>query len=155
MRIERYQGDRNALLSLFGLADHSATHIATYISLGEILVARDGPDIVGHAQIVDSDEVGVLELNSLAVTEARQGEGIGRELVEAAIASCRERKAHRLIVSTAAAAVATLRFYQRRGFRMFGVVQDAFGPATGYPERLLLDGIPLRDQVFLEFDLES
>ncbi len=154
MRIERYQGDRSALLSLFGLADSSATHIATYVSLGEIFVARDGSDIVGHAQVVDVDEVSALELKSLAVLEARQGEGIGRELVEAVIASCRERKAHRLIVSTAAAAVTTLRFYQRRGFRMFRVVQDAFGPATGYPEGLLLDGIPLRDQVFLEFVLE-
>ncbi len=155
MRIERYEADRGALLSLFALADNSAAHIATYVSLGEILVARDGLHIVGHAQIVDSDEAGVLELKSLAVLETRQGEGIGRALVEAAIGRCRERNSHRLIVSTAAAAVDTLRFYQRRGFRMFRVVQDAFGPATGYPEGLLLDGIPLRDQVFLEFEVES
>jgi hypothetical protein len=57
-----------------------------------------------------------------------------------------------LIVSTAAA-VGTLRFYQRRGFRMYRVVQDALGPSTGYPVGLLIDGIPLRDQVFLELAL--
>lgn len=155
MQIERYQGDRGALLSLFALADDSSAHIATYISLGEILVARDGPDIVGHAQLVESGEVGVLELKSLAVLESRQGEGIGRALIEAAVARCRERNGHRLIVSTAAAAVTTLRFYQRRGFRMYRVVQDAFGPASGYPDGQLLDGIQLRDQVFLELHLGS
>ena len=154
MQIERYQGDRSALLSLFALADDSSVHIATYISLGEILVARDGPHILGHAQIVDSDEAGALELKSLAVIEAHQGEGIGRALVEAVVARCRVRNGHRLIVSTAAAALTTLRFYQRRGFRMYRVVQDAFGPATGYPDGLLLDGIPLRDQVFLELHLD-
>jgi hypothetical protein len=36
---------------------------------------------------------------------------------------------------------------------MYRVVQDAFGPATGNAEGALVDGIPLRDQVFLEFDL--
>ncbi len=155
MRIERYTADRGGLLELFGLADNSAAHIATYISLGEVLVARDGPNIVGHAQVIDTGEVGVLELKSLAVTEARQGEGIGCELVKAAVAFCRQGNGHRLIVSTAAAATGTLRFYQRRGFRMFRVVQDVFGPAAGYPEGLLIDGIPVLDQVFLELDVEA
>ena len=155
MQIERYTADRDALLELFALADDSPAHIASYVALGDILVARDGPDIVGHAQVINSGEVGVLELKSLAVIEAHRGEGIGSELVEAASAFCRERDGHRLIVSTAAAATGTLRFYQRRGFRMFRVVQDAFGPAEGYAEGLLIDGIPLRDQVFLELDVEG
>jgi hypothetical protein len=33
---------------------------------------------------------------------------------------------------------------------MYRIVQDAFGPSSGYPEGALIDGIPLRDQVFLE-----
>ena len=89
----------------------------------------------------------------MAVIEARQGQGIGRALVEAAIARCRQRNARKLIVSTAAAATGNLRFYQRQGFRMHRIVRDAFGPATGYATGTLVDGIPLRDQVFLELDL--
>jgi hypothetical protein len=107
--------------------------VATYISLGEVYVARHGELIVGYAQIVESEDPPEFELKSLAVIEARQGEGIGRDLVGAVVARCRERDGRRLIVSTAAAAVGTLRFYQRRGFRMYRVVQDAFGPSTGYP----------------------
>ncbi len=157
MQVERYEADRDALLGLFALADDSPAQVGTYIALGEVLVARDGELIVGHAQVIESGDPPDLprkfELKSLAVIEGRQGEGIGTRLVSAVVAHCRERGGRRLIVSTAAASTDSLRFYQRRGFRMFRVVQDAFGPSTGYPPGLLIDGIPLRDQVFLEMAL--
>lgn len=44
MRIDRYDDDRALLLPLFALADDSKAQIATYISRGELLVARDGKD---------------------------------------------------------------------------------------------------------------
>ena len=150
MQVEPYAADRAALRALFDLADDSPAEVARYIGLGEVLVARDGELIVGHAQVLELEDPRELELKSLAVIEARQGEGIGTLLVAAVVAHCRERGGRRLIVSTAAASTASLRFYQRRGFRMFRVVQDVFGPAHGYPPGLLIDGIPLRDQVFLE-----
>jgi ribosomal protein S18 acetylase RimI-like enzyme len=153
MRIERYDADRGALLPLFALADDSPTQVAAYLPLGEILVARDGELIVGHAQIVESGMPGEFELKSIAVIEGRQRAGIGRDLVAAVVVRCRERGGRRLIVSTATASVGTLRFYQRLGFRMYQIVQDAFGPSSGYPDGLLLDGIPLRDQAWLELDL--
>jgi ribosomal protein S18 acetylase RimI-like enzyme len=153
MHIENYSGDRTLLLSLFRLADDSQREIDSYISLGEILVARDGELIAGHLQILDTDQTGVFEVKNMAVDETRQGQGIGRSLVEAAIARSRVRQGHRLIVSTATADIGNLRFYQRQGFRMYKIVKDVFGPARGYPDGLLVDGIPLRDQVFLELDL--
>jgi len=76
-------------------------------------------------------------------------------LVEAAVVRCRIRGGHRLIVSTATADIGNLRFYQRLGFRMYRIARDAFTPLRGYPEAKLVDGIPLRDQVFLELDLSS
>jgi hypothetical protein len=36
---------------------------------------------------------------------------------------------------------------------MLRVVRDAFVPATGYPERQLIDGIPLRDQIWFDLTL--
>ncbi|MBS0408672.1 MAG: GNAT family N-acetyltransferase [Proteobacteria bacterium] len=150
MDIEIYTGDRAALLPLFALADDSPSAVAAYMPLGEVLVARDGAVVVGHAQIVATAETDTLELKSLAVLEPRQSQGVGRDLVAATAARCRDRGARRLIVSTAAAGIGTLRFYQRQGFRMERIVRDAFGPHTGYPEGLMVDGIPLRDQVFLD-----
>lgn len=153
MHIENYDANRSALLEFFALADDSRAQIASYIGRGEVLVARDGGEIVGHLQIVEAGDAHVFELKSMAVSEPRQGQGIGRQLVEAAIALCRQRNGRRLIVSTAAADTGNLRFYQRQGFRMYRIVQDAFGPATGYAAGALVDGIPLRDQVFLRLDL--
>jgi GNAT superfamily N-acetyltransferase len=155
MLIESFSEDRNLLLSLFSLADDSQRQIASYISLGEVLVAREGDLIAGHLQILEADHAGVFELKSMAVSQSHQGRGIGRSLVEAAIVRCRIRGGHRLIVSTATADIGNLRFYQRLGFRMYRIVRDAFTPLRGYPEAKLVDGIPLRDQVFLERDLSS
>jgi GNAT superfamily N-acetyltransferase len=151
MHIDRFDEDRTLLLPLFALADDS--QIAAYISRGEVLVARDGQQVVGHLQILETGEAGELELKSMAVVENRQREGIGRSLVEAAIANCRARNGRRLIVSTAAADTGNLRFYQRQGFRMSRIVRDAFVPSTGYEDGAMIDGIPLRDQVFLDLDL--
>jgi hypothetical protein len=53
-------------------------------------------------------------------------------------------------VATAAADTGNLRFYQRQGFRIRGVDRDAFSPASGYPPGLEVDGIPLRDRVWLD-----
>jgi GNAT superfamily N-acetyltransferase len=151
--IERYDGDRAALMPLFALADDSVAQIAGYIGEGEVLIAREGAAILGHAQIIDA--LDGFELKSLAVVEGRQRAGMGAALVEAAITHCRAQGGARLTVSTATADIGNLRFYQRLGFRMTRIVRDAFGPATGYPEGLMIDGIALRDQVFLERDLSA
>jgi len=153
MDIEIYTGDRAALLPLFALADDSPSAVSAYLPLGEVLVAREGDAIVGHLQLTPTAEPDTLELKSLAVLEARQTQGLGHALVAAAAQRCRDRGVRRLIVSTAAAGTGALRFYQRQGFRMDRIVRDAFGPHNGYPEGLMVDGIPLRDQVFLDMAL--
>jgi hypothetical protein len=52
----------------------------------------------------------------------------------------------------AAADTGNLRFYQRVGFRLLSVDRDAFTPATGYPDPIMIDGIPLMDRVWLSAD---
>lgn len=152
MQIDLYEADRRLLLPLFALADDSPLQIARYIDLGEILVARSAAEIAGHLQLIWYGD-GTAELKSIAVAEARQGAGIGRSLVAAAIERSRQRGVVRLIVSTAAADTGNLRFYQRQGFRMSRIVRDAFGPSNGYAEGMLVDAIPLRDLVWLDLDL--
>ncbi len=56
-------------------------------------------------------------------------------------------------VATAAADTGNLRLHQRQGFRMRSVGRDAFTPAAGYPADTSIDGIPLRDRVWLETEL--
>jgi RimJ/RimL family protein N-acetyltransferase len=54
-----------------------------------------------------------------------------------------------------AADVGILRFYQRLGFRLLWIERDAFTPATGYPDAIVIDGIPLRDRVWLSQNLRE
>ena len=76
------------------------------------------------------------------------------------VGTCLERSPRhdgcaRLVVATAAADIGNLRFYQRCGFRFAAIDRDAFTAATGYPDPTDIDGIPLRDRIWLSQDLRS
>ena len=114
-----------------------------------MLVAVDGDAIVGHVQIVDTARPDEAEIKNMAVEPARQGDGIGRALVAGAVRHVRERSRSTLTVATAAADIGNLRFYQRVGLRLRSVERDAFTPASGYPNEMRIDGIELRDRVWL------
>ena len=150
--IEWFEGSRDELADLFALADDSPAALSVYRDLGRVLVARDGPAVIGHLQLVAGDSAGAAEVKSIAVREDRQGMGVGRMLLKRAIAVCREEGWSVLVVATAAADVGVLRFYQRLGFRLLRVERDAFTPETGYPD-IEIDGIPLRDRVWLSLSL--
>lgn len=147
-----YTGDRAVLLPLFELADDSAHHIEQYISLGEVIVAESNGYAHGHAQIVERG-AGVFELKSIAVSESCRGLGLGRHLLREAVQRCQAKHGQRLIVSTAASSLKALGFYLRSGFRVTGIVKDAFGPNEGYAAGLDIDGIPLNDALNLARDL--
>lgn len=91
----------------------------------------------------------------MAVREDLQGQGIGRQLVQAALALLAAEGVTTVRVATAAADTGNLRFYQRQGFRMRSVERDAFTEASGYPPGSETDGIPLRDRVWLDIELGS
>jgi ribosomal protein S18 acetylase RimI-like enzyme len=155
LRIAAHLGDRAALRPLFRIADDSDVAIDGYLARGMVLVASRGGPAIGHVQLLGPDEAdaragGGWELKSLGVLAAERGTGLGRRLVEAAFAHARARGARRVVLSTGAADTALLRFYQRRGFRFMAIERDVFVPAAGYPADLEVDGIPLRDQVWLD-----
>jgi len=151
MLVYRYDLDREPLRPLFREADDSEQQISTYLNLGTLLVAEDDGEIIGHLQLIPGNDT--TELKSMAVAKGRRGAGVGRALVRAALEHCRQNAARRLLVATAAADTGNLRFYQRQGFRMLSVERDAFVASTGYPGEIIIDGIPLRDRVWLGQDL--
>jgi GNAT superfamily N-acetyltransferase len=152
IRIAEHLGPRAELRSLFELAEDSAQELDTYIEAGRVLVAFDGDAIVGHLQITDAAPT-EAEVKNMAVVATHQGRGIGRGLMAAAIVLARDEGRATLVVATAAADVGNLRFYQRLGFRMRSIERDAFTSATGYAPGLVIDGIALRDRVWLDMRL--
>ena len=151
--IRWHTSERGDLRHLFELAEDSPDQLDRYLHLGRVLVAVEEGSIVGHLQIVDGHATAELELLSMAVAEHRQRQGIGRALVDRAITESRACRARTLLVATAAADIGNLRFYQLMGFRMLRVERDAFTASEGYPDGLMVDGIPLRDRVWLSMSL--
>lgn len=154
MHIAQHRGPRADLRWLFELAEDSAAALDAYIDAGDVLVAVDDGAIVGHLQLVDGARPDEAEIKNMAVDPVRQRGGVGRALVASAIRYARERSRSALTVATAAADIGNLRFYQRLGFRLRSVERDAFTPATGYPDGLRIDGIELRDRVWLDLRIE-
>jgi lactoylglutathione lyase len=155
LRVARHAGPREALRPLFAEADDSAERIEAHLDDGEVLVALIGDDVVGHLQLVDGSAAGESEVATMAVVASQRGRGIGRRLVAAAQERARSAGRSRLIVATAAADVGNLRFYQRLGFRLRAVERDAFTPASGYADDIVIDGIALRDRAWLDLDLHA
>jgi len=154
VRVELHTGPRDDLRGLFELAEDSPAELDSYLDAGRVLVALSGQEVIGHLQLVDTDRPGRVELKNMAVREAVQGRGVGARLVDAALGLAAAGSATEMVVATAAADVGNLRFYQRLGFRMRSVERDAFTPETGYPEPIEIDGIPLRDRVWLDLSIE-
>src|SRR3954451_6535848 len=152
-RIEWFEGPREALDELLALADDSSAAVSGYRDRGRVLVAHDGDTLAGQLLLLDAERPGAPEVKSLAVREDRQGAGIGRALMERAAQVCREEGLTTLLLATAAADTHVIRFYQRLGYRLLRVERDVFTPATGYPDGIQIDGIPLRDQVWLSLEL--
>jgi ribosomal protein S18 acetylase RimI-like enzyme len=153
VRIERHDGSRDALRALFAMAEDSPTELDSYIDAGEVLVAVAGDRIVGHLQLVEAAGSGRGEIKNMAVEPTYRRRGIGRHLLQAAADVARAQDRSLLVVATAAADVDNLRFYQLAGFRLRSVERDAFSPATGYPPATVIDGIELRDRVWLDLGL--
>jgi ribosomal protein S18 acetylase RimI-like enzyme len=151
--ISWHSGARDNLRSFFELAEDSAAELDRYIADGRVLVARRGSLLVGHLQLVDTAIPGEVELKNMAVRPEDHGVGVGRALVEAAVAHSTAEGRTLMVVATATADVGNLRFYQRCGFRFSSVERDVFTPATGYPEGATIDGIPLRDRIWLSREL--
>jgi GNAT superfamily N-acetyltransferase len=120
-----------------------------------VLVAIAGDRVVGHLQLVDSADGDAGEIKNMAVEAGHRGRGIGRTLIQAAIDLARAQGRPMLAVATAAADVGNLRFYQLAGFRMRSVKRDAFSPTTGYAAEMLIDGIRLRDRVWLDLNVDT
>lgn len=148
--IERYDGQRSDLLDLFRLAEDSPQRLRSNLGVGQVMIARHGDETVGLVQVTAGRHDTETEILSIAVKPTRRRQGIGRALVEAAARLARDEARETLVVATATADLANLRFYLRLGFRMRSVEPDAFTVAAGYPPGLRNDGIEVRDRVWFE-----
>ena len=94
IEIDWHTTEREDLRPLFELAEEPEV-LDSYLELGRVLVALEGGVAVGHLQLVDPGLPATLEVKNMAVAETHHRRGIGRALVERAIAECRAEGAER------------------------------------------------------------
>jgi ribosomal protein S18 acetylase RimI-like enzyme len=82
---------------------------------GHIFFALEGTQVVGTGALLRESE-GVYELTKMAVDPAWQGRGIGRRILEAAIARFRELRGTRLFLESNRKLAPAIHLYQSLGF---------------------------------------
>jgi GNAT superfamily N-acetyltransferase len=94
-----------------------------------LLIAEDDGAAVGYALVSfhdrdDSNATGdrFAELQSLVVTPARRGDGLGTALLHAVYREARRRGAEEMAIGVLATNAAAMRLYEREGFRPWVVL---------------------------------
>lgn len=118
----------------------------------EGFVVEDGNEWIGLITFaIDDHECEVTSLDSLS-----EGQGIGSQLIDAAIEEARTRKCRRLFLITTNDNLNALGFYQKRGFEIVtihrGAVNESRKRKPGIP-LIGYNNIPLRDEIELEIIL--
>jgi ribosomal protein S18 acetylase RimI-like enzyme len=114
--------------------------------------AVDGERCVGLVTYeLDGDACEIVTIDAL-----EEGKGIGTALLEAVVGVAREAGCKRVQLLTTNNNVRALAFYQKRGFRLVGLVPGAIDEERSVkPSIPLVDsaGLPIRDELHLELQL--
>ena len=120
-------------------------------ALPGFVAERDGARVGLLTYAHRGDEVEVVSLHA-----ERPGEGVGRALMDRALARTREVGARRLWLITTNDNVRALRFYQRCGMDLVALHRDGAAASRRVKPTLPVigaDGIPLRHELELEMRL--
>ena len=132
-----------------------------------IVVGRGGvwkpAELPGFAALDDGQCAGLVtyEIDGEAceivtIDALEEGKGIGTALVEAVVGVAREAGCTRVQLLTTNNNLRALAFYQKRGFRLVGLVPGAIdAERSRKPSIPLVDsaGLPIRDELHLELQL--
>jgi ribosomal protein S18 acetylase RimI-like enzyme len=146
--------ERDAYLPLVHLADDSVDRVRGYYQSGTLfaLDAADGTPTGMILAIPDGEAT--VELRAVAVDTSLHGRGVGTRLLLAVLEQLRAGGVRRVVVGTSSSGIGQLAYYQKAGFRLWKIERDFFSPAGGYPEGVGENGIPVRDMVWMDLELE-
>lgn len=120
-------------------------------------------DMSGFVAYLDGKLCGLLTYNIIGpecevvtINSTVPNRGIGRALMDAAVNEAKKRQCTKIWLTTTNANINALRFYQRVGMRVgvwrIGKMEEARRLKPEIP--LEQEGIPIRDEVVMELDLD-
>jgi len=139
-----------ALIPLLLLAEESEPGLRWGLAnlVDTVYRADDGAALVGAATMQWRGDP--CEIVELAIARARQGQGLGKQLVAWLVDEARRRGKQAVLVGTANSSIDNVAFYQKCGFRMDHVRKDYF---RYYREPVFENGIQIRDMLVFRRDL--
>ena len=147
--------ERDAYLPLLHLADDSVEQVRGYYQTGT-LFALDSPDGTPIGMILAIPEAEeTVELKAVAIDASLHRQGLGTRLLLAVLEQLRASGVRRVIVGTSSSGIGQLAYYQRAGLRLWKIERNYFSPERGYPEGIEENGIPLRDMVWMDQELNE
>ena len=141
MNIQKVTHNKKAYLDLLLLADEQENMVDKYLERGEMFVLNDNG--VKAECVITKEADGVYELKNIAVAPAFQRRGVGRALIDAALA--RLPAGTRVLVG-AGETPASFAFYSACGFTLSHRVKNFF--TDNYPQPIWDDGVLLTDMVY-------
>ena len=135
---------------LLYLADPSKAMIDSYIHQSFVFVMYAGTVAVGVYVLFPIDTA-TAEIKNIAVQEACQQKGIGKQLLDHAAGEARKKGFRTIQIATGNSSIGQLYLYQKQGFDIFNIEKDFF--TTNYKEPIYENGIKCRHLIRLSKEL--
>lgn len=150
MKIRGLHTGEHPPTELLLLADPSPKLVEDYVARGQCFIAEKEEQVVGVYVLLPTRPE-TAELVNIAVDEAYQGQGIGKQLVNHAIQEAKRHGYKTLEIGTGNSSIDQLALYQKCGFRITGIDRDFF--IRHYSEAIYENGMQVVDMIRLSQDL--
>jgi ribosomal protein S18 acetylase RimI-like enzyme len=150
MEIRRLGFNERPPIDLLLLADPSQEKVCKYLARGECYVAEIKRQIMGTYVLLPTRPE-TTELVNVAIAEAYQGQGYGRQLICHAIDTAKRQGFRTIEVGTGNSSILQLVLYQKCGFRIIGVDINFF--VRNYAEIIMENGLQCKDMIRLSQEL--
>lgn len=148
--VDEVLSDKLKYIDLLLIGDEQEEMIEKYLDRGRMFVIKND-ETVCAACVVTNESDGTLELKNIAVYPEFQRQGLGKRLI-AYIENefCHEYR--RLILGTGDSPL-TVPFYEKCGFRRYGVIKNFF--IDNYDHPITEAGVQLCDMICFEKELSA
>lgn len=131
------------------LADETIESIDKYVHQSDVYIAEMDDEAIGVVCLYQVD-ASTVEIKNMAIAEGYQGRGYGSLLLDS-IKDIVRNQHTTLMVGTADAGIRQIAFYEKNGFRKFGLKKNFF--IDHYEAPIYENGVQLKDMVMLKFEL--
>jgi len=129
------------------LADPFREKVEQYVYAGSVFLALLDGEAIG-VLVLRKQNSTMAEIMNIAVAEAYQGMGIGRQLIQYALDVAKAGDYTRLRIATGNSSIGQLALYQQEGFDIIEIQKNYF--MLHYPEPIFENGIRCRHLIILE-----